>query len=210
MKHSNGNALFLILIAVALFAALSYAVTNSGRGGSGIDKEQAAIAASQIFQAFASFDTAYQRMKIINGCKDTEVSFERAPFDSSDVNMENTSSPSNFSCHFYHSDGGSVAEFALSDDWIDFTGNLSGSTASFGVVNPTGGNSYVGVGTGAMDQLGSIDLALMSFGINDAVCQEINNRIGVNSIPDNGANYSPNAVWTGSYSIAGQLSLIHI
>ena len=67
MKTSSGNALFLILIAVALFAALSYAVTNSGRGGSGIDKERAEILASQIFQEVARLRSGILRLKVIGG-----------------------------------------------------------------------------------------------------------------------------------------------
>ena len=65
MKDEFGNALFLILIAVALFAALSYAVTNSGRGGGGIDREQNEILAAQLLNQAAAMRTQYQRLQII-------------------------------------------------------------------------------------------------------------------------------------------------
>ena len=67
MNNSRGNALFLILIAVALFAALSYAVTNSGRGGSGIDREQSEILAAQIVQLAGLYQNEIQRLDIIGG-----------------------------------------------------------------------------------------------------------------------------------------------
>lgn len=78
MKKINvserGNALFLILIAVALFAALSYAVTQSGRGSGTIDRETSMIAAGQITQYPASLRTAVTRM-VITGISASYVDF---------------------------------------------------------------------------------------------------------------------------------------
>ena len=67
MKRQSGNALFLILIAVALFAALSQAITNSSRGGGSVDREQAEIDASLIVQQGALVKNAVMRTRILDG-----------------------------------------------------------------------------------------------------------------------------------------------
>ena len=56
--------MFLILIAVALFAALSYAVTSSGRGGGGISQERAALISAQMAQFLSSLSVGITRMNV--------------------------------------------------------------------------------------------------------------------------------------------------
>ena len=61
-RQEQGNALFLILIAVVLFAALSYAVTQSGRSGGDANKEQTILNAAQWMQHGAMVRATVQRM----------------------------------------------------------------------------------------------------------------------------------------------------
>ncbi len=62
----QGNVLFLILIAVALFAALSYAVTSSMRGTGGDTKaESVELRAAQILQYGAGLRAMTQKMVLM-------------------------------------------------------------------------------------------------------------------------------------------------
>ena len=71
----RGNVLFLILIAVALFAALSYAVTQSSRSGGGdATDETNAVNAASITQYPTGVRTAILRMTI-DGTDVTTIEF---------------------------------------------------------------------------------------------------------------------------------------
>jgi hypothetical protein len=66
-KSQRGNVLFLILIAVALFAALSYAVTQSTRGGGDANREKAELKAAQILQWHAVLKSETLRFSLRSG-----------------------------------------------------------------------------------------------------------------------------------------------
>lgn len=75
MKRERGNILFLILLAVVLFTALSYAVTQSMRGGGNdASKEVAQGKAADLMNYFVSLDTAVQRMRL-DGIADYQLNF---------------------------------------------------------------------------------------------------------------------------------------
>jgi hypothetical protein len=61
----RGNALLLILIAVVVFAALSFAVSQSGRQGGNINRESAEMAGSQMTQYGANLRTVVTRMAVL-------------------------------------------------------------------------------------------------------------------------------------------------
>ncbi len=69
MKRNSGNVLFLILIAVALFAALSYVVTQSSRtSGGSLSDEKIRLGASAMGQYVTLLRKEVLELMIVNKC----------------------------------------------------------------------------------------------------------------------------------------------
>lgn len=176
-RASRGNALFLILIAVALFAALAYAVTQSGRGGSGgVGREQATLHAARILQVATGARNAVTRMMLINGCTDTQLSFHHAsaPYAATYVNA---AAPADFSCHLYNSAGGAVVYEPSSKQWFD-TGFTDSESSYYLYTTP---GCIVGIGTsgGGSCVSSGVELVFSLLFVRRDICVAINNMLGI-------------------------------
>ena len=72
--REKGNALFLILIAVILFAALSYAITQSNRSGGNASRETNLVAGTTVTQYPSAIRTAITRM-LLRGVSASDIDF---------------------------------------------------------------------------------------------------------------------------------------
>lgn len=137
-SSQSGNALFLILIAVALFAALSYAVTQSGRGGGDIDREQLMLKASNVLNYAATLRHNALRMQVL-GTSPADMVFTAS---GSHLNNPCTSGEN---CLFAPEGGGAVA---LSPDPEICE---AGQTCEWGIDTIADNWALEGVGTAAPD-----------------------------------------------------------
>lgn len=104
-RSQHGNVLFLILIAVALFAALSYAVSVSMRNGGGsAANEKTETEVASVLQYFTGMRQAIDRMRL-NGCDDAQISFERT----GSTAYTNPNSPADKRCHVFSPNGGGIS-----------------------------------------------------------------------------------------------------
>ncbi len=172
-KGERGNVLFLILIAVALFAALSYAVTQSSRSGSGTaDGESNLINSAQVTQYPASVRTAIVRM-IIGGVGVDQLEFD-PPADFASLSDD--------SFGVFHPSGGG-ATFVNAPPEV-----MSGGAQGTWLFNSNYQITNIGTTTAANT---ANDLIAFLPGMATAVCVRMNAELGITGGTDADTNGVP-------------------
>jgi hypothetical protein len=192
MNKQSGNVLFLILIAVALFAALSYAVTQSSRGGGNSDAEIFKAEISRIDNFHSSLRAAITRMRIIKGVELDELDMRAYAGASGNIWLRNNGMATRLEndncasddCRVFHINGGGVVPIILDDKVIGLGGlGPSAAVSGHGVAD-----SIRIDGIGSQDQ----DIIVVLQGANDDFCQSYNSSRGIIGIPiDDRESYEP-------------------
>lgn len=169
-KGERGNVLFLILIAVALFAALSYAVTSSSRSGGGnANEESSLVNSASITQYPASVRTSIIRMMVSNGIDAQDLAFDPPPYtDCTGANLVN--------CVFHPTAGGGT--YAPSSAEVVTTGSPQDW-----VFNAENEIRRVGLDGSTEDTALATTAEIIAFlpNVTNGICRKINEELGIGS-----------------------------
>ncbi len=184
IRKENGNVLFLILIAVALFAALSYAVTSSSRSGGGNSGEESNLVRSaSVTQYPSSLRTAIIRMMVSNGIDAQAIVF--APPSAFSTQCDTANKQAN--CVFYPTGGGASPNSVPADLMATGAAGEWYFTGDFEIANV--GTSDTAATTGSITGPGNDIIAFLP-GISTALCTKINEELGISgNTTDAGANW---------------------
>jgi hypothetical protein len=183
VKDQQGNVLVIILIAVILLAALSFAVTKGGQGGAGkslLSEGDAKIAAIQILKYAKSVENAIKKLQLTNGCSENQISFENSVV----TGYANANSPVDNSCNIFDVNGGG----------LNWQGPISGAND---------GSQWIFSGRNRIPNIGtsSGDLAIILPNITKNLCIEINRTLGLGAAPSGDPDYFSANKFDGAYGV---------
>ena len=165
----RGSAIFYILIAIVLFAALNFAVSNINRGGdSGLSKELQRVYAGEIIDYSKSLRRAVQNMRI-SGVADTDISFDNQYVSGYQHSPEQPDQNKVFS-----KTGGAINYVEPNPDWLIAN-----------PPNPLNYGNWFFYGEGVILDVGTsaADLTVTLSWIKKDICIAINDLLGIEN-PD--------------------------
>ncbi len=179
MKHKNharGNALFIILIAIALFAAFTAAVTSSNSGGGGEQAGFFAISATQIMRYGSTVKSAVDQLRQ-QGISESDISF------ANDAVSGYGTVGTNPSAEVFDIDGGGITYEAPNANWFD---PLLTAQTGYGTWIFTARNMIYNVGTPMGSACSATNcselLAILPY-IKKEICEQINKSVNIEGIP---------------------------
>ena len=189
-SHESGNAIWFVLIAIVLMAALTITVTRSSdtTEQSG-NIEQARIQASKLIHAAKDYEQAVDRL-VMNGCSENEISFESSEW----TNISYTNAGTSDGCKIFDPAGAGLSvpnerDGSQTPIWT-FKGSLE----------------IQDVGTTTNDAHSTDLLAIYAFPSSETgLCRELNKMAGLgNTIPvDDTVTIVTSLNFTGSFTYTG-------
>lgn len=166
-QGERGNVLFLILIAVALFAALSYAVTSSSRSGGGdANNESALVRSAQITQYPSSVRTSMIRMMVSGSIDPVRMIFAGpADFGTACTGLNEVN------CVFHPNGGGATLTTVPAELMVGNTAGIWYFSANYEIAN-------IGTSNAAATSAGNDIIAFLP-GITEGLCDRINQELGI-------------------------------
>lgn len=189
-NHRSGNVLFFILIAVALFAAFSYAVLGSTRGGgASINKEKSTLLVSQLLHYPVMIRAAVSRM-VLSGANIEDISIYGFLWIPDDTGMPDVNDPvlDEFShLYIFHPKGGAVNYQNVSADVLEsFNPPIHISHRNW--LLPDVGTELAIPGIGGDDP----EMAMLLPGMKPEICRAVNESLGVNYSVDGSGSHACN------------------
>ncbi len=189
----KGNVLFIILIAIVLFAALTYAISNSSRGTSNMDRERGTIGATDYMAYGSAMEKTVARM-LSNDISENGVSFENTIwklYNASNVIGANAACTT-AACKVFDPAGGGLEPKTFTANSVS-TPTATDVQSGHGVVYSL---KVAGVGTTAHD------LVLMIAILDQNTCKQINNSLGITNPSDAppADSWAGAVVYTGAYT----------
>lgn len=195
-NNEQGGAIIWILVMVALLAGLSMVVSRGGRvSGDSLGKEQAQLAATELLTLTSSIRNAVKTLKI-NGCHETQFSFENSIYINNDGSPAQpaslyTNAPADDRCDLFQTGGAAIRPRVIEQTQI--------ATPHAGTHRT--GNLYFS--KTAVPGIGSTEPDLIVFvpHITQSVCYALNNQLGA-GVPAPRSDYGFVA-YDGSFSTPG-------
>lgn len=190
-RSETGSALTYILVAIALFAALSFAMSQMGRQGGNLGEETVQIQAGEIMQYANAIHRGVRKMKI-EGVAGNEICFDHDAWGHADYNHSGCSVDTN---RLFHPDGGSITFQRGEERWYDLTSSVIATVNDPGEWVISARYEITDIGTdggGANTVAENAEIILATAPIHDQICSRINAMLDYNPA-------TPPAVASGIY-----------